>query len=393
MTTIPKITAACLLATASLSMGAGPVREAGATSPADRIRPYPSAPLNPRLLALPANRWVRFHQAGRGDWRREGHVGMTYDSKRGVLLFFGSATHGRNWDNAVHQFDPVSELWETHYRAAGSDTYGADATGNRIAGRGRLLPWAMHVYDGMVYDPTLDAMIVAARPGHNPVRKKLRSASIDPVWIYQLGPRRWRIMGNGGMPPPVVFAGGTAYDSTRDTIVVSRSHRRGGEVWELGPRRRIWVRAWRGRQKHGIHVTMGYDSRNRRIVVFGGYRATETVAVYTPGAMAGEAGSWKKGVPGGDRCPKITKTPIAYSPRDSVFLVVPRIGKTRNTATCVYDAAADRYRRIAEAALERGHMSFMMAYDARHDVFLMVTGDWRAPPIVWAFKLDLAALD
>ena len=107
----------------------------------------------------------------------------------------------------------------------------------------------------------------------------------------------------------------------------------------------------------------------------------------------GEAGSWKKGVPGGDRCPKITKTPIAYSPRDSVFLVVPRIGKTRNTATCVYDAAADRYRRIAEAALERGHMSFMMAYDARHDVFLMVTGDWRAPPIVWAFKLDLAALD
>jgi hypothetical protein len=251
----------------------------------------------------------------------------------------------------------------------------------------------MHVYDGMIYDPRLDAMVVAARPGHNPMRKKHPSASVDPVWIYQLGARRWRMMDNGGVPAPVVFAGGTAYDSARDTIVLSRPHRRRGEVWELGPERRKWVRAWRGRQKHGIHVTMGYDSRNRRIVVFGGYRATETVAVYTPGATAGEAGSWRKSVPGGDPCPKITKTPIAYSPRDGVFLVVPRIGKTRKTATCVYDAAADRYRRIPGAALERGHMNFMMAHDARHDVFLMVTGDWRAPPVVWAFKLDLAALE
>ena len=41
----------------------------------------------------------------------------------------------------------------------------------------------MHAYDGIVYDPGRDAMIVAARPGHNPLRKKIRSAINDPIWI------------------------------------------------------------------------------------------------------------------------------------------------------------------------------------------------------------------
>jgi hypothetical protein len=91
-----------------LPIEASLARDTGTTPTAHRVHAEPTGPRNPRLLALPVNRWVRFHQAGRGGWRREGHVGMTYDSKRGVLLFFGSGTHGRNWDNAVHQFDPVS---------------------------------------------------------------------------------------------------------------------------------------------------------------------------------------------------------------------------------------------------------------------------------------------
>ena len=385
MNPVPKISRACIVAIALALIVAGPAMPKAQTRP--------DSALNPNLLALQANRWVRFHQAGLTKWRRDGHAGMAYDAKRGVLLFFGSGTHGRNWDNGVHQFDPVSERWETHDRPAPPGSYRADPTGNRVAGRGPPRPWAMHVYDGMVYDPVRDALVVAARPGHNPIRKKLRSAKIDPVWVYDLGVRRWRMMDNGGEPVPVVFAGGTAYDRIRDTIVLSRAHSRGGEVWELGPDRRKWVRAWRGRRQHGIHVTMGFDTKNRRIVVFGDYKATETVAVYTPGAEAGEPGSWRISVPGGDSCPAVTKTPIAYSERDGVFLVVPRIGKTRKTATCVYDAATHRYRRIPDAGLERGHMNFMMAYDLRHDVFLMVTGNWRAPPQVWALKLGLGALD
>ena len=349
--------------------------------------------LDPKLLALEANRWTKVDQSGHTKWRRDGHMGMAYDSKRGVLLFFGSGTHGKNWDNAVYQFDPVSGRWETHYAPAPEESYRADPIGNRVTGIGRPQPWAMHVFDGMVYDPVRDALVVAARPGHNPMRKTLRSAKIDPVWVYELGFRQWRMMVNGGEPPPVVFAGGTAYDRIRDTIVLSRPHKRGGEVWELGPGRRKWVRAWRGKRQHSIHVNMGYDSKNRRIVVFGDYKPTEKVAVYAPGAQAGEPGRWHKSVPGGDRCPEVTKTPIAYSERDGVFLVVPRIGKSRKTATCVYDAATHRYRRVPGVGLERGHMNFMMAYDIRHDVFLMVTGNWRAPPEVWAFKLDLDALE
>ncbi|MDP6805961.1 MAG: hypothetical protein QF902_11635 [Rhodospirillales bacterium] len=381
MTKYPKIMAACVVLSSLLPIADGV--SAGARA-ADR---------NPRLLGLATNRWIEIHQGPRDGWRREPHVGMAYDSKRGVLLFFGSGTHGRNWDNAVHAFDPVSERWTRHYRPADPNTYRADPNGRRIAGRGRILPWAMHAYDGIVYDPRRDAMIVAARPAHNPIRKKRPAAIVDPVWIYRLGTRRWRIMDNAGEPAPVVFAGGTAYDSHRDTIVLSRPYRRGGEVWELGPKRRKWVRVWRGRKQHGIHVNMGYDSRNRKIVVFGDYRATETVAVYTPGAKPGAPGSWEKRDPGGDSCPKVTQAPIAYSEKDGVFLVAPLIRETRETVTCVYDVATNRYRRIPDAPVGKRRMNFMMAYDVHHDVFLMVTGDWRAPPIVWAFKLDLDALD
>jgi hypothetical protein len=51
------------------------------------------------LRDQPANRWVLFYEDGSGNWTRQGHAGLTYDSHRGVLMVFGSDTHGENWDN------------------------------------------------------------------------------------------------------------------------------------------------------------------------------------------------------------------------------------------------------------------------------------------------------
>lgn len=42
------------------------------------------------LLNLPANQWIKYHH---DDWWKKGHAGLTYDSKRGGLLIFGSDTH------------------------------------------------------------------------------------------------------------------------------------------------------------------------------------------------------------------------------------------------------------------------------------------------------------
>ena len=170
-------------------------------------------PLNPRLLKLKPNTWSLLAQPAQASWRRQPHAGIAYDSKRGTLLVFGSNTHGLDWDNEVHEFDPVTGRWETHYPRAPKESYRADAAGRAIAGTGRLLPWAMHTYDNIVYDPALDAIVVSALPEHNPIRKNLPEAKIHPTWIYDLKTRQWRIFPNKGKPYPKFFAAASATHS------------------------------------------------------------------------------------------------------------------------------------------------------------------------------------
>ena len=72
------------------------------------------------------------------------------------------------------------------------------------------------------------------------------------------------------------------------------------------------------------------------------------------------------------------------------FLMVPK------GVTCVYDPETNRQTRLPDAKIppleEPYNMNFNMVYDARHGVFLLVTGSWRAPPVVWALRLDPGAL-
>jgi hypothetical protein len=78
-----------------------------------RRRDEPLAPVENllELRNLPANRWIRYHEEKPGHWTRQGHAGMTFDSHRGLLLIFGSDTHGENWHNAVHEFTPALKRW------------------------------------------------------------------------------------------------------------------------------------------------------------------------------------------------------------------------------------------------------------------------------------------
>src|SRR3546814_15916919 len=99
------------------------------------------------LAALPANQGVVFAAPKDIEWRRQGHGGIAYDSKRGTLLLFGSNTHGEDWDDSVHEFDPATKQWSTHSAPAPPGNYRADHAGNRTAGPpDRLPPWAMTTY-------------------------------------------------------------------------------------------------------------------------------------------------------------------------------------------------------------------------------------------------------
>lgn len=354
-------------------------------------------PLNPRLIALKPNTWSLLAQPAQASWRRQTHAGIAYDSKRGTLLVFGSNTHGLDWDNEVHEFDPVTGRWETHYPRASKESYRADAGGRAIAGTGRLMPWAMHTYDNIVYDPKLDAIVVSALPEHNPIRKHLPAAKIHPTWIYDLNTRQWRIFENNGKPYPKFFAAAAAYDPDRDVIAAYK-----WGMWEIGPKREEWKRVTR-ESHHQIHYTMDYDTQHKKFVVFGDYYNTNAVWTYAPGARAGDKGKWEKKTPHDASCPSGQHFPVAYDSEYGVFLLVvdnipyaaedkkgrrKRTGRARSSSTFVYDLGSNHCTRLPDADLQPLGMNYMMVYDRFHKVFLLVTGDHGEPAAVWVLRLD-----
>ena len=351
---------------------------------------------NAALDNLPPNRWVEVHRApDRAGWLQR-HAGAVYDGRRGTVLVFGSDTHDRpveNTDNAVHEFDPVALTWRTHDAPAPVASYRADGAGNRVAGTATRMPWAMHVMDAIVYDPARDALLILASTNHSPMRARRPEATNDVMWRYDLAARSWRFEDSTGGPPPH-FLSAAAHDSDRDTIVVY-----GRGVWELGPDRRRWTKV-DGERHHRWGFAMAYDSRNRRLAVFGDRpRPTRRVWVYAPGATPGAPGGWPAKDPAGEGCPASGQFPVTFDRREGVFLLVPHDVAAGASVTCIYDLAGDRYRRLKGAELPLlGHdenmaaMNHTMVYDSRHGVHLLITGYRETATRVLALRLDLDRL-
>jgi hypothetical protein len=340
-----------------------------------------------QLRDLPANRWVKYHEEKPGTWRRQGHAGMAFDSKRESLLIFGSDTHGEDWDNAVHEFQPRLKRWLTHYPPAGPETYRTDEAGRPNAGTGTVLPWAMHTYDTIEYHPGLDALVITSTPGHNPKGKSVPGITQQPTWIYDLSTRRWSALPNNGKPPPTFFGGSSAYDARRDALIAYR-----GAIWELDTAAGEWRRAAGGH--HDLHHTMVYAPPRGTAFVFGDYRPTTAIWSYRPGATIGEAGSWEKLEPGGDRCPPYDIAPVAYDASQDLFVLVvdnedassspPK--KATSASTYLYDPAANAYTKLPGADLPPVGMNFMMAWDSIDEVAFLVTGGYEGLVTVWAMR-------
>ncbi|BAL25876.1 hypothetical protein [Azoarcus sp. KH32C] len=361
----------------------------------------PASEANPDLLKLTPNRWVKLDTAPVSGWTRQGHAGLAYDSKRGTLLIFGSNTHGLDWDDSVHEFDPATLRWTTHTPPAPQTSYRADDKGRAVAGGPDLQPWAMHTYGGLAYDPQRDGLIVAARPEHNPIGKKIPEARIHPTWFYSQAERQWHMLPDSGEAPPKFFGAAAAYDERRGVPVAYR-----WGIWELVPRDggHTWVQATK-ESHHQMHYSLVYDSRRGNFAVFGDYRNINEVWIYTPGPQPGTPGRWEERKPGGDAAPRSQYFPVAFDRDQGVFLLVPgntefdqqpngqeRAHGAKSSSSLVYDPDANRYIRLPEGDMPALGMNFMMAYDTRHKVFLLVAGASGTAPTVWALKLDLAGL-
>ncbi len=350
----------------------------------------------PGLAELPVNVWVNIHRIDRSGWRRQLHAGAAYDSKRGTLLVFGSDTHGGNWDNSVHEFDPETLRWEKHYNQSAKSGYRTDQRGYAVAGSGALYPWAMHTYDGVLYDPVRDALLIVARPDHNPIRKQMSGAQ-HPMWLYDLASREWRILNAPEQGANRFFNAATAYDSRRKIPVAYK-----WGIWELSGATEQWDSATR-EHHHTGHYTMEYDSVRGLMAVFGSSKFTNDVWIYDADAQPEQR--WSRRTPGGDECPRDQHMPVAFDSKNGVFLLVVdnneflmnKWGKrnkavAETSSTFVYEPDSNRYIRLPAADLPAQGMNYMMVYAQRQQVFLLVTGNAKQPTSVWALRLDMDAL-
>ncbi len=348
---------------------------------------------------LPANRWTALPTEANG-FQRPQHAGLAYDSRRRRLLVFGSDTHGRHWDNGVWACDLGDGRWR---RLDGPPSkpasYRVTPEGVPVAGDPEApRPWAMHTYDGLVYDPVHDQLVVAADPAHNPRGKKL-AYRLNPVWRFDLGSLRWRFD-----PPapetPRFFNAVAAWDSLRTIPVLGRFG-----LWEPDPAHGGWRKVGDKPPPIG-HSTLVHDDRRQQFALFGHSRLTNEVWIYHPGRAPATDGRWERRTPGGDPAPYDQHIPAAFASGaglyvlvidDNTTLVKPNgrrklAEKPRRSLTFLYDPDADRYLRLPGAELPPQGMNFMMTYDPGLDAVLLVTGDWRHPVQLLALRVDPAAL-
>ena len=359
--------------------------------------------LNPKLLSLADNRWVKIYPQttnilqsfsfenlfGSGlSWYRQGHAGLAFDSKAKSLLTFGSDSHGENWDNRVHEFSLLSLKWKEHYSSSAKETYRADQNGNAIAGEGALFPWAMHTYDNIAYIPEMDALVVTSQIDHTPApTEQARKAQFNPTWIYFLNTQEWKILEQKNTPS--FFATGSTYDPISSSLWAYKQ----GSLWQFD----IALQQWRKisgphNTDLSMHFMMTTDTKRHQLVFFGNYNNSNSIWVYTPGLLPEQQGKWENKQPGGDLCPKDQHFPVAYDKQQGVFLLVPDENKEKSV-TLVYSPDENEYIRIMGADMPANGMNYMMEYDPYHRLFLLVTGDWKSPVTVWAFRLNMQTLN
>ena len=345
---------------------------------------------NPRLAALPAGKWIEIHRQQPTDavsFVRQAHGGSAFDSLRGRIVLFGSDTHGEDWTNSPLFFDLASLTWTRAYPDDPPATYQVTADGLPVAGTGERHPWAMHTFGAVTYDAVGDRIVVASSLEHfEPGRFTDAMGHLwgkierHPTWVFELGPRRWRILD----PPDVhFFAYSTAYDASRGVVV---GHRPDG-IYELAAHERnpVWRRVADAIET-GYHTSAIYDSRRRLVLITGGNRLWNTVVVYDPETRRERA----MATPGA-RPPEFQHAPTAFHEGKGVMVVLvdppaAPVGERRaGTETWLYDATADTWSRMEGAALPfPSGMNYNLHYDATHDLLLLVAGE---PTAVWALKL------
>lgn len=336
--------------------------------------------LNPLLLQQTPGTWIRLPTSGAVHPERiPRHAGGAIDPATSILYFFGSDTHGDEWNNEVWSYDAVRMTWARSYPEDAPVTY-RYLDGRKTTTSGH--PWAMHSFAMHAWDAARGRLIMGAWQMHYDLASlphvKLPPDATEGWWEYDPAVKGWAALPRG----PDLGLGHLCYVPSLGRVIGFTGENVPVTLYDPGKSTFQAFDGFRGRPPEGYTLRTAYDSRRDRILLVSWDRGPNVWAFDLKGKRwsnlqvknrpAGDIyGSWDY-----DRSADAI---VGLWPDDPGGGFDNQSGKGR---TFLVDLARGAYREVhTEPAPPYTGMSFKVFYDPRHQVTLAVEGN-----AVWSFK-------
>ena len=341
--------------------------------------------------AVPAGRWVRVPTKGIPA-PKVVHGGGTIAPERREVYFFGSDTHWptdleKGESNAFHRLNLDTLTWSQDYEQDPKSSYRIAANHQAETATGR--PWAMHTFDAVVWDPTVQRVVVLSHPGHTRFEPEKRFLMFQGDWYKKLQPSHWeydpankrwsRLATNA----PRLFTATMTWDPRRRQLI---GHN-GGATYHFDRKAGKW-RTAEAATAPGWHLSTVYDIRAGRMLLLGNNKGSGDLLSYNP-----ESQSWEQLTVKGT-CLAANGAAIAFDTSNAVMMYLANDhpnqyhNPTGKAVTFLYHSKGRAWERLTIKSPPLYGMNYLMQYDPGHKVFLhFEKGPESGERIeVWAFR-------
>jgi hypothetical protein len=323
--------------------------------------------------SIPAGKWVRLPTGGAAA-PKVFHGGATIAPERNEVYFVGSDTHHptmleQGESNAVYRLNLATLTWSQDYEQDPKSTYRIVANNQAETTTGR--PWAMHAFDAVEWDPTVERVVVISFPDHTRFAPEERFPIFEGDWFTKLEPSHWeydpvnnkwlRLVPNA----PRLFAAALTWDSRREQLIGFN----GGGTYHFDRETNAW-RSTGAATEAGWHFSIVYDSVADRVLSLGTNKGSDELFAYDPASP-----SWKP-VDTRNKPLPANGAAIAVDPKEGVMLYLANDHPTHyhnptgKAETFIYRSGDKSWERLKIDSPPLYGMNYLMQYDPVRRVFL-----------------------
>ena len=271
--------------------------------------------------------------------------------------------------NAFYRLDLETLTWSQDYKQDPMSTYRIVPDNQAETTTGR--PWAMHTFDMVEWDPTVNRVVVVSFPGHTRFEPEERFPMFKGDWFKKLEPSHWeydpssktwtRLVTN----TPQFFTAALTWDSRRKQLIGFN----GGGTYHFDRKVHTWNSTGAATEP-GWHFSIVYDSTADRVLSLGTNKGSDQLFSYDPATPSWEpvATSTKPLLANG--------AAIAFDTNEGVMLYLANDHPTQyhnptgKAVTFIYHSREKSWERLTIDSPPLYGMNYLMQYDPVRRIFL-----------------------